>query len=258
MRKTLSILAIFTFTIITFQASAQITEIGLASFYADKFHGRVTASGEIFDQKKMTAAHRTLPFGSKVKVTNIKNKKSIVVIINDRGPFVKDRVIDLSKEGAKRLDFIADGVTQVKVEVISLGKAQPGTQNTNTNKSQKPKSKPTAASSTAVNTEKKPSAVAPNKTIANTAIEYYKLESELIEPTGFGIQVASYQEAANLMKRVAEIKKHINKDVLIQVGNSNGSKVYRIIIGTFNSKESATSYNQSIQNKFNGSFVISF
>lgn len=256
MTKLSTILASLIFTIISFQSVAQITEIGLASFYADKFHGRVTASGDIFDQDKMTAAHRTLPFGSKVKVTNIKNKKSITVVINDRGPFVKDRVIDLSKEGAKRLDFIADGVTQVKVEVISLGKnSATGKTNSTNNKS----NKNTATNSSAsVGTSKKPTVEKPNKTIANTGLEYYRLESELIEPSGFGIQVASYQEAANLMKRVAEIKKHTNKDVLIQVGNSNGSKVYRIIIGSFETREQATSYNSKLDSVFKGSFVIGF
>lgn len=256
MRKVAFAFTTIIFTIISLQSAAQITEIGLASFYADKFHGRVTASGDIFDQKKMTAAHRTLPFGSKVKVTNIKTKKSIVVVINDRGPFVKDRVIDLSKEGAKKLDFIADGVTQVKVEVISLGKN--GTSNKKTSTNTKPKPTKTESSTASTSISKNAAAPKQNKTIANTGLEYYKLESELIEPSGFGIQVASYQEAANLMKRVAEIKKHVNKDVLIQVGHSNGSKVYRIIIGAFDSRESASEYNQSIKNKFNGSFVISF
>ena len=68
--------------------SAQITEVGLASFYADKFDGRMTASGETFSQKKMTAAHRTLPFGTVVRVTNLDNNLSVDVTINDRGPFV--------------------------------------------------------------------------------------------------------------------------------------------------------------------------
>ena len=103
----MKILFIPLFVFITFiSAKSQITEIGLASFYADKFDGRITASGEVFNQNKMTAAHRTLPFGTKVKVTRIDNKKSVTVTINDRGPFVNNRVIDLSKAAAKKLDFI--------------------------------------------------------------------------------------------------------------------------------------------------------
>src|SRR5687768_12973546 len=69
---------------------------GIASFYSEKYHGKKTASGQIFDMNKMTAAHRTLPFGQKVRVTNLANNREVVVTINDRGPFVKGRIIDVS------------------------------------------------------------------------------------------------------------------------------------------------------------------
>jgi len=95
------------------------TQTGMASYYADKFEGRKTASGEIFLQDKFTAAHRTLPFGTKLKVTNLSNGKSVVVIINDRGPFSDDRIIDLSKAAAKQLDMIKSGEIPVKIEVIN-------------------------------------------------------------------------------------------------------------------------------------------
>ncbi|WP_226390743.1 septal ring lytic transglycosylase RlpA family protein [Penaeicola halotolerans] len=93
----------------------KVTEQGQASFYADKYQGRKTASGEKFRQGKMTAAHRTLPFGTKVKVTNLSNGKSIKVRINDRGPFVAGRIIDLSRKGARKLDIIQQGVAPVKI-----------------------------------------------------------------------------------------------------------------------------------------------
>ena len=92
--------------------------IGTASYYAHKYHGRTTASGEVFDMHKMTAAHRTLPFGVKVRVTNLTNNRSIVVRINDRGPFVRGRIIDLSLAAAQRLDFVTAGLTQVKIEIL--------------------------------------------------------------------------------------------------------------------------------------------
>ncbi len=91
---------------------------GKASYYADKFHGRSTASGEVFDQNKLTAAHRSLPFGTKLKVKNLKNNRSIVVIINDRGPFVEGRIIDLSYEAARQLDMLQDGVTDVECTIL--------------------------------------------------------------------------------------------------------------------------------------------
>ena len=94
------------------------TEQGKASFYGDEFDGRRTANGEIFDQKKMTAAHPTLKFGTKVRVINLFNEKSVVVRINDRGPFVKNRIIDLSKAAAEKLGMIKAGVAEVFVEVV--------------------------------------------------------------------------------------------------------------------------------------------
>ena len=93
-------------------------ETGVASYYAKKFEGRRTASGDRYDGDRLTAAHRTLPFGTKVRVTNLANDASVVVTVNDRGPFRKNRVIDLSRRAARTLGFIADGTTLVAIEVI--------------------------------------------------------------------------------------------------------------------------------------------
>lgn len=94
------------------------TEKGKASYYGRKFEGRTMANGEPFRRNKMTAAHKTLPFGTKVKVTNLKTRKSVKVKITDRGPFVKGRIIDLSEAAARKLNFIDDGVVPVKMKVI--------------------------------------------------------------------------------------------------------------------------------------------
>ncbi len=94
------------------------TETGKASFYAMKFQGRQTASGEPFNQSAKTAAHRTLPFGTKVKVTHATTGKSVVVRINDRGPFVRGRVIDLSQSAFKSLGPLNAGVIPVKIQVV--------------------------------------------------------------------------------------------------------------------------------------------
>lgn len=91
---------------------------GLASYYADKYQGRKTANGEIFDTAKLTAAHKTLPFGTRVRVTNLQNGKSVVVRVNDRGPFVAGRVIDLSPAAARKLDMLRAGVVKVKLEIL--------------------------------------------------------------------------------------------------------------------------------------------
>ena len=93
-------------------------EMGIASYYAHKFHGRPTASGEIFDMNGVSAAHKSLPLGTVVKVTNLDNGKMLSVRINDRGPFVKGRIIDLSLGAAKLMDMVIAGTAKVRIEVI--------------------------------------------------------------------------------------------------------------------------------------------
>ena len=92
-------------------------QTGMASYYGGSWHGKKTANGEIFNENSLTAAHKTLPFGTKVKVTNLDNGKSVVVRINNRGPYSKGRVIDLSKAAFSKIASISKGVTRVKLEV---------------------------------------------------------------------------------------------------------------------------------------------
>lgn len=95
-------------------------ESGLASWYGHPYHGRPTASGEIYDMNRLTAAHRRLPLGVTARVTNLSNQKTVDVRINDRGPFVKGRIIDLSRAAAERLDMVRAGIAEVRLEVIRL------------------------------------------------------------------------------------------------------------------------------------------
>ena len=98
------------------------TFTGVSSYYGSKFHGRLTANGEVFDMYKLSAAHRFLPFETLVRVTNLKNNLSVIVPINDRGPFVDDRILDLSYGAAKKIDMIDSGVAEIQLEIIRLGK----------------------------------------------------------------------------------------------------------------------------------------
>ncbi|WP_332065558.1 septal ring lytic transglycosylase RlpA family protein [Bartonella sp. CB189] len=93
--------------------------VGEASWYGPYFHGRLTANGEVYDMNLLTAAHPTMPLPSYARVTNLKNGSSIIVRVNDRGPFMKDRIIDLSKQAATMLGYVNAGVTDVKVEYVS-------------------------------------------------------------------------------------------------------------------------------------------
>lgn len=93
--------------------------MGMASWYGKKYHGRPTASGEIFDMYRLTAAHKKLPLGTRVRVTNLKNRKRVVVKINDRGPFVRGRIIDLSYGAAKKIGMIEYGTVKVRIEIVN-------------------------------------------------------------------------------------------------------------------------------------------
>jgi len=92
---------------------------GIASWYGRKFHGRCTASGEIFDMREHTAAHRTLPFGTRIRVTNLQNGRHTIVRINDRGPFVAGREIDLSYVAARDIGIVEKGLEKVKIEILA-------------------------------------------------------------------------------------------------------------------------------------------
>ena len=99
-------------------AKSTFTQHGKASYYARSFHGEQTASGETFNQNELVAAHKTLPFGTRVKVINLDNGKQVTVRIVDRGPFKPGRIIDLSRVAASRIDLLEDGVTRVKIEKV--------------------------------------------------------------------------------------------------------------------------------------------
>jgi rare lipoprotein A len=97
---------------------------GIASWYGPGFHGRKTASGERFNQRDLTCAHRTLPFGTRLKVTNLANGESLIVTVNDRGPYVGKRIVDLSREAARRLDILGTGTAHVRLETASASDEQ--------------------------------------------------------------------------------------------------------------------------------------
>ncbi len=207
--------------------SQNYTQYGLASFYADKFEGHITANGEKYSHSKLTASHLTLPFNTKVKVTNLSNNKSVIVRINDRGPFVKDRIIDLSKSAAEQLGFTKIGLVKVKVEVVNYS----NNSNNNNNNSYQP----------SVNNN-----------------ETYEFNSHKINLNGFGVQIASYKELSNLMRICDSLKKVYNKKIYIQVSNINNDKLYRVILCNFKDIENAKLFKKNIQDKYPDCFIINF
>ncbi|MDH5474415.1 MAG: septal ring lytic transglycosylase RlpA family protein [Cyclobacteriaceae bacterium] len=212
---------------IIFSAYSQ-TQTGKASYYADKFEGRTTANGEKYKHTKLTAAHRLLPFGTVVKVTNIKNGKSVEVRVNDRGPFVNGRIIDLSKMAAERLDFIHDGITEVKVEVVDHGDGKGGGQ-----------TKPSYYSEV----EEK---------------EFYAMDIDRASPKGFGVQIGLFQEMANLVRLTQNLKSSYKKKVTLQVKVVNEKKVYAIILGEFPNREKASSFKKNVAKRYPDAFIVEY
>ena len=219
------ITSVLLFLVTNIYSQNKYSQYGLASFYADKFEGHITANGEKYSHLKLTASHLTLPFNTKVKVTNLSNNKSVVVRINDRGPFVKGRIIDLSKSAAKKLDFVKIGVVKVKVEVVDY-------QNNNNNNN--------------------------NLSPVNNNKELYELNANKTNPNGYGVQIASYKELSNLMRICDSLNKVYNKKIYIQVSNINDNKLYRVILGNFIDTGKAESFKNSIQNKYPDCFIVNF
>ncbi len=213
---------------------------GLASFYANKFEGRTTASGEKYEHDKLTGSHLTLPFGTMVKVTNLENNKSVVVRINDRGPFIKDRIIDVSKSAAEVLDFIEAGLVNVKIEVVENAPEK-------TEKEEKEKS---------IQIETK----IPEKITAidNNKNPYYSFNIKKINPQGYGIQIGSYKEMINLARLSEEVKTKYGKDVIVQVSKVKNEKYYRIILGTFPTKNEAIEFKVNLKKEFSDCYIVTF
>ncbi len=225
MKKAWSIL--FGFIVFSFSIKAQ-TQTGKASFYADKFEGRTTASGEKYKHNKLTAAHKTLPFGTKIKVTNLTNNKSVEVVVNDRGPYVDGRVVDLSKSAAEALDFINLGLADVRVEVVDAGDG-------------KGKTQPISIERVSVDEK-----------------EFYDLSISRLKPNGFGVQIGTYQELVNLMRLSENLKNSYKKEVTVQVKILNGIKYYSIILGQFSKRSKATSLLTELKKKFPDAFIVDF
>ncbi len=220
--------------LITFFSSAQsqsIKQKGVASYYADKFEGRTTASGEKYKHSKLTAAHKTLPFGTMVKVKNLANGKSVEVKINDRGPYVDGRIIDLSKSAATKLDFIHAGLTEVEVEVIDAVISKESSYNPG---------KP--ASTEEVVDEK----------------EFYEFTANRYNPKGFGIQIGSYQEMVNLVRVSNNLKKSYRKTVTVSVAVINNVKVYKIIVGKEKTRAKAEILLVKLKVRYPDSFIVDF
>lgn len=220
---------IFSFSLcLLFATSSGQIQTGKASFYADKFEGTPTASGEKYRHNKLTAAHKTLPFGTRVRVTNLENKQSVEVVINDRGPYVEKRIIDLSKSAAEKLGFVNQGLADIRLEVIDAGDGKTSD---------------------------------PIKTVDHVMVEekeFYDFEISRLKPKGFGVQVGTYQELVNLMRLSDNLKNSYKKQVTVQVKIIKGVKYYGLILGQFPTRPKAEQFRVELQKKFPDAFIVEY
>lgn len=211
-----------------FAAAFGQVQTGKASFYADKFEGKPTASGEKYRHTKLTAAHKTLPFGTRVKITNLGNNASVEVIINDRGPYVENRIVDVSKSAAEKLGFVNQGLADIRLEVIDAGDGKTSD---------------------------------PIKTIDQVLVEekeFYEFEIARLKPKGYGVQIGTYQELVNLMRLSDNLKHSYKKQVTVQVKVINGIKYYGLILGQFPSRPKAEQFRAELKRKFPDAFIVEY
>lgn len=181
-------------------AQAGYVEEGEASYYAPSFHGRRTASGEKYDRWALTAAHRTLPFDTYVRVTDKQSGKSVIVRINDRGPHKAGRIIDLSEKAAQELGMIARGVGIVRIEVTQIPNPQPAP----------------AAQGT-----------------------FYEPDGKALQPKPFGVQIGSFAEEANARTLARNAKNETKTISFIWKSTSNRRTIYKVVVGQFSTRKEA-------------------
>lgn len=197
-------------------AQAGYVEEGQASYYAPSFHGRRTASGEKYDRWAMTAAHRTLPFNTHVRVTNRRTGKSVVVRINDRGPVSPRRIIDLSEAAAKELGILQQGVAQVKIEVVSPPATSPAPSTT------------------------QPSSAAPRP-------DMYYPDGRAIEFQPFGVQIAAFSDEFEARRYARDTQSKTGERTFIWRAVAGARTVYRVVLGPFRTSEEATGTAQRLR-----------
>ncbi len=225
---------------------------GKASFYAHKFQGCRTTNGERYDKQKMTAAHRTLPFGTLVKVTNSQNGNFVIVRINDRGPFAHNRLIDVSYKAAQELGIVGAGVASVEVEVVGQD-AVPVTQNDEMLVKtippiapRKPTSQSTAAASRPI-AFPEPVPVSASKTYQ--AGKIYTLQGAPVAMKGFGVQVGAFQELDHALTVCKNLVNNQATQVYILVEKVKDSKSFCVLTGKFRNRTEAQTYVASLREK---------
>lgn len=222
---------------------------GNASFYADSFEGRVTASGERYSHLKATCAHVSIPFGSLVKITNLDNNQTAIARVNDRGPFVPNRIIDVSRSVAERLGMIGTGIARVRIEVVD-------NQGMKLN-SQEEVSK-TAVTEAGKNTTSSQSIeIKTNQQTSPPAtVDYFSVDVQKQTKRGFYVQLGSFRDQTNIFSLLADAQEQFGKKTCVQVVAVNNDRLFKLLIGPFTSRADAEKVKQTAQTKYPGCFIV--
>ena len=188
-------------------------EAGIASWYGPGFHGRTTANGETYDMYAMTAAHKTLPFDTWVRVVNLDNSESTVVRINDRGPFIEGRVIDLSRNAAEDISMVGPGTARVQLLIVDEPIRKSSSQGTNSTPGVRPTEGPTVR------------------------------QTPGSDGRPFQVQVGAFHSQANATRLKARLAVQF-PDVAIFETTRSGGALFRVRVGSFGSLESATEFRE--------------
>ena len=258
---------------------AHSQEYGKASYIDLAYQGGKTASGETYDGNQFTAAHKVHPFGTRLKVTRQDNGRSVIVRVNDRGPYIKGRIIDLSYAAAKALDMVRDGVVDVNIEVMSKGTptsttttppttrpteasteltARSGTNNSNTTGTSTSTGESATSSQAANSVPTTNIAAAPDQNTTpitqNATTDYgdrlltqnyekfglYEIKILQVNKAGFGVQIASLSSYENAMKQLTELQaKKINNALLSIEPKDFGGMAFKVIVGPYADKDEA-------------------
>lgn len=257
-------------TVFLFSAQANAQEFGKASYLDMAYQGAITASGEPYNANEFTGAHKIHPFDTKLRITRQDNGRSVIVRINDRGPHIKGRIVDVSYAAAKALDMVRDGVIDVKVEVV--GKADPADnkkaepepkvysppsleqvlidkdQTNNTRKATT--TKETTPNRDANNTPKgaENTPVTNNrsndysKRLLTTPYEkygLYEIKVLQVNKAGYGVQVASLSSYENAMKELTRLQGKKINNALLSIEQSGASMAFKVIVGPYESRAAA-------------------
>lgn len=217
-------------------------QTGIASYYAHYFHGRTTACGEKYNMHAMTAAHPSLPFNTYVRVTHLETDESVIVRINDRGPYWKGRIIDLSLKAAQELGMVNQGVARVKLEIVTPDSMKPTT--------------PVEIAPDTIVKEKVTAVVTAKPTVATMLTTegmiglawrtFYNTQSQVQQPTGMGVQVGTYKYASNALTLAKKLEKQGFPQVSLMPVMQSGTRMYIVFFGSYTQVSQAEPLRQKL------------